>query len=85
MSETRTPEEETPQSDNSTNLEDAQSVPTGLTQEEEMRGAHAPNHDPAGDMVRQRDFRDNGKVQDVVDLDEVDETGALRSAHRRPS
>jgi len=48
-----------------------------------MRGAQAPNDDPSGDAVRQRDVRATGKVQDVVDLDEVDETGALRSAHRR--
>jgi hypothetical protein len=83
MSETRNPEGRTSQSDNSTNPEDAQSAPTGPTPEEEMRGAQAPNHDPAGDAVRQRDVG-TGKVQEVVDLDEVDETGALRSAHRQP-
>jgi len=56
----------------------------GPTQEEEMRGAQAPNDDPSGDAVLQHDVRDTGKVQDVVDLDEVNETGSLRSAHHRP-
>ena len=84
MSETRIPQEETPQPDDPTNAESAQPAPAGPTHEEEMRGAQAPNHDPSGHAVRQRDVRDTGKVQDVVDLDEVDETGALRSGHRRP-
>jgi hypothetical protein len=83
MSEVRTTEEETPE-DDSTNAESAQPAPAGPTHEEEMRGAQAPNHDPSGDAVRQHDTRETGKVQDVVDLDEVDETGALRSAHRQP-
>ena len=81
---TRTPEEVTVQSDNSASPESARAAPAGPTHEEEMRGAQAPNHDPSGDSVRQRDVRDTGKVQDVVDLDQVDETGAVRSAHRRP-
>ena len=54
----------------------------GPTQEEEMRGAQAPNDHPSGDAVRQHDVRETGTVQDVVDLDEVTETGSLRSAHR---
>ena len=82
MPEIRITEEETPE-DASTNAESAQPAP-GPTHEEDMRGAQAPNHDPSGDAVRQHDTRDTGKVQEVVDLDEVDETGALRSAHRQP-
>jgi len=83
MSKIRTTEEETPEDVSTTNAESAQPAP-GPTHEEEMRGAQAPNHDPSGDAVRQHDTRDTGKVLDVVDLDEVDETGALRSAHRQP-
>ena len=67
-----------------TSPEAARAEPKRPTQEEEMRGAQAPNHDPSGDAVRQHDVRDTGKVQDVVDLDQVDETGSLRSAHRQP-
>jgi hypothetical protein len=81
MSHTRT-EEETLHPDNTP--ESGPTAPTGPTHEEEMRGAQAPNHDPSGATVRQHDVRDTGKVQDVVDLDQVDETGALRSGHRQP-
>ena len=56
----------------------------GPTHEEELRGAQAPNHDPYGDAVPERDVRDTGNVQDVVDLDEVNESEGLRSAHHSP-
>ena len=51
------------------------------SREEEMRGAQPPNDDPSGSAVREREARPTGNTADVVDLDDVDETGSLRSAH----
>ncbi len=52
------------------------------TREEEMRGAQPPGHDSAADSVQEHEIRPTGAVADVVDIDEVDETGSLRSAHK---
>jgi hypothetical protein len=49
--------------------------------DEEMRGAQPPGHDPAADSVHEHEVRPSGAVADVVDIDDVDETGSLRTAH----
>ena len=56
--------------------------PGGPTTEEEMRGAQPPNADPLGNPVVEHEARQTGNTAEVVDLDEVNETGAGRSAHR---
>jgi len=55
--------------------------PGGPTTEEEMRGAQPPNADPLGNPVVEHEARQTGNTAEVVDLDEVNETGAGRSAH----
>ena len=53
------------------------------TREEEMRGARPPGHDPEADSVQEHEVRPTGAVADVVDIDDVDETGSLRTAHKQ--
>jgi len=55
--------------------------PGGPTTEEEMRGAQPPNGD-LGNPGVEHETRQTGNTAEVVDLDELNETGAGRSAHR---
>lgn len=82
MSEARTPEEDTIRPDKSLVPESRADDIEGPTPEEEMRGAQPPGHDPAADSVREHETRETGATADVVDLDDVDETGSLRTAHK---
>jgi hypothetical protein len=79
VSEARTPEEESipPAGTPPSHIEE----PQGPTPEEEMRGAQPTNDDPDGAPFVEQEVRPSGKTADVVDLDEVNETGSGRSAH----
>ena len=50
-----------------------------------MRGAQPPNDDPDGSPFVEQETRPTGKTADIVDLDEVNETGSGRSAHESRS
>jgi hypothetical protein len=45
-----------------------------------MRGAQPPDADPEGGPVVEHEARQTGNNAEVVDLDEVNETGSGRSA-----
>jgi hypothetical protein len=53
----------------------------GPSHEEEMRGAQPPNAEPSRPPIVEREDRPTGKTAEIVDLDEVNETGSGRSAH----
>jgi hypothetical protein len=53
----------------------------GPTPEQEMRGAQPRSDDSSGSRAVEHETRPTGKTADVVDLDEVNETGSGRSTH----
>lgn len=80
MSEARVPEEDSIRPESGAMPPSRTDDAAGPTPEEEIRGAQPPN-DSSDDSVREHDTRETGNVADVVDIDQVDETGSLRSAH----
>lgn len=81
MSEARTPENDTIPPDSTRTPPSRTAEHQGPTPEEEMRGAQPPNDDPEGSPFVEQETRPTGELPDVVDLDEINETGSGRSAH----
>lgn len=81
MSEARFPEEDSIPPDSARTPPLRTAHHQGPTPEEEMRGAQPPNDDPEGSPFVKQETRPTGKTADIVDLDEIDETGSGRSAH----
>ena len=80
MSEARFPEEDTIPPDSTRTPPSRTAQHKGPTPEEEMRGAQPPNDDPDGSPFVEQETRLTGKTADIVNLDEVNETGSGRSA-----